>query len=387
MHRNRPRYRPAALGHLHAHSLVHRDIKPSNIIYIDGQPRLADIGLVTGTDATQSLVGTLGYIPREGPGKPNADLFSLGKVLYEMATGKDRTDYPEIDNPTPELRQLNKIILKTCHDDPAQRYATAPQLIEDLDACAATEPLIHADAQRPAPPRPAKLAALAIMAGLAWALFGPDPIPTGLAHLDRGLVAHYPFDGNASDISGHAHHGQVKGATPAPDRHGRAKSSYHFAAGHILLPQTLATQFAGAKPISVSVWVKIHPEHIHSNRAIFGIGELAYFKSFSICMVSGQLAFSQFLDTVLLSGVPIADNHWHHCAATFDGKKITLNVDGKFAATKPIKATVSPKTAILGARYDLVPHEIWHGPLDNLRIYNRALNATEIYTLHQQEKP
>jgi hypothetical protein len=34
--------------------------------------------------------------------------------------------YPEIDNPTPELRELNKITLKTCHDDPAQRYATAP---------------------------------------------------------------------------------------------------------------------------------------------------------------------------------------------------------------------------------------------------------------------
>ena len=378
----------AALGHLHQHSLVHRDIKPSNIVYIDGQPRLADIGLVTGTDATQSLVGTLGYIPREGPGKPNADLFSLGKVLYEMATGKDRTDYPEIDNPTPELRELNKIILKTCHDDPAQRYATAPQLIEDLDACAAAEPLIHATSPRPVPPRPAKLAAaLALVAGLAWALLKPSDIPTGPVHLEKGLVAHYPFDGidgNASDITPHA---QIKGATPAPDRHGKPNHSYHFGKGHILLPQTLATQFGGAKPISVCVWLKIAPKHSHSNHAIFGIGEAAYFKSSGICMVSGQFAFSQFLDAPLDSGVPIADNRWHHCAATYDGKKVALYVDGKFAAAKPIKLTVTPKQAILGARYDLVPHETWHGTLDNLRIYNRALNPAEIYTLFQQEKP
>jgi hypothetical protein len=104
-------------------------------------------------------------------------------------------------------------------------------------------------------------------------------------------------------------------------------------------------------------------------------------------MVSGQFAFSQFLDAPLDSGVPIADNRWHHCAATYDGKKVALYVDGKFAAAKPIKLTVNPKQAILGARYDLVPHETWHGTLDNLRIYNRALNPAEIYTLFQQEKP
>src|SRR6185503_5002462 len=85
-----------ALEHLHGEGLVHRDIKPSNIIFVNGAPKLADIGLVTETGHTQSFVGTEGFIPPEGPGTEQADLFSLGKVLYEIATGRDRQDFPAL---------------------------------------------------------------------------------------------------------------------------------------------------------------------------------------------------------------------------------------------------------------------------------------------------
>ncbi|PYI81426.1 MAG: hypothetical protein DME26_19970, partial [Verrucomicrobia bacterium] len=127
-----------ALAYLHEQGLVHRDLKPSNIIFVKGAPKLADIGLVCGTEGTQSYVGTEGYIPPEGPGTPQADLYSLGKVFYEMATGKGRDQFPDL--PTDlrgnieraALLEFNEVLLKACTGDVRRRYQTAHELETDL---------------------------------------------------------------------------------------------------------------------------------------------------------------------------------------------------------------------------------------------------------------
>src|ERR1043166_4244823 len=67
-----------ALAYLHSQGLIHRDIKPSNIIFIKGEPRIADIGLVAEIGEGKSFVGTQGYFPPDGPGTPSADIYSLG---------------------------------------------------------------------------------------------------------------------------------------------------------------------------------------------------------------------------------------------------------------------------------------------------------------------
>jgi CHASE2 domain-containing sensor protein len=130
-----------ALGSLHDQNLIHRDIKPANIIYLKGQPKLADIGLVTEIQSTHhdvSLLGTEGYIAPEGPGTPAADLYSLGKVLYEACMGLDRRRFPELPTAlydgadSAERMQLNRIILRACEPRPADRYATAAEMQADL---------------------------------------------------------------------------------------------------------------------------------------------------------------------------------------------------------------------------------------------------------------
>ena len=128
-----------ALAHLHEQGLVHRDIKPSNVIFVNGVAKLGDIGLVTDAGDTQSIVGTEGYLPPEGPGTPQADLFSLGKVLYEISTGMDRRRFAELPEDLhawpdrTDVIEFNEVVLKACAKSVKQRYASAEQIRADLD--------------------------------------------------------------------------------------------------------------------------------------------------------------------------------------------------------------------------------------------------------------
>lgn len=123
----------AATAFLHRKGLVHRDLKPSNIIFVNGQPKLADIGLVTDALEAHSYVGTEGYLPREDSGTPAADVFAIGKILYEMSSGRDRLDFPGAPAPEAHTKsqlfpKLNNIVFKACQDDPKRRYKSAAAL-------------------------------------------------------------------------------------------------------------------------------------------------------------------------------------------------------------------------------------------------------------------
>lgn len=126
------------IGHLHAGGLLHRDIKSANVIFVNGVPKLADLGLVVEAGESRTFVGTEGFIPPEGPGTMTADIYAFGKLMYEVATGRDRMEFPSLPlhRNSPEqnrdLLELNAVLLRCCASDPMERYQSTSELLADL---------------------------------------------------------------------------------------------------------------------------------------------------------------------------------------------------------------------------------------------------------------
>jgi CHASE2 domain-containing sensor protein len=125
------------LDFLHQQGLVHRDIKPSNIVFVNGRPKLADVGLVRKASENSTWVGTPPYMPPrpEPPGTATADIYAMGLVLYVISSGKKPDSFPELLSALveqPEFMRLNEIICKACQPTASQRYASAAEMLEAL---------------------------------------------------------------------------------------------------------------------------------------------------------------------------------------------------------------------------------------------------------------
>lgn len=121
--------------------LVHRDVKPENILFVQGVPKLSDIGLVHSVSRTGSIGGTLGFIPPERlragtTGNDHADdLYACGKVLYCCLTGNSAGEFPALPRGVlgdAECRQLNRVVLTACGRRRGQRFLTAGEFSRAL---------------------------------------------------------------------------------------------------------------------------------------------------------------------------------------------------------------------------------------------------------------
>ena len=126
------------LQYVHEHGILHHDIKPNNIrVTPGGVVKLVDFGLVrrvVSPTEEVSLRGTPAYIAPEvlrgEPATPGADLYALGVTLYEVLTGN--LPHREYLNLTPLPKALRPIVRKLLAPNPAERYTSAREIVQDL---------------------------------------------------------------------------------------------------------------------------------------------------------------------------------------------------------------------------------------------------------------
>ena len=217
----------------------------------------------------------------------------------------------------------------------------------------------------------------------------------------NGLVAWLPFDGNAEDYSGNNNHLAVVGATAGQNRFSEQIKSLSFTNN----PET-ATNYLKAEQVSefklnqysVQVWVRNRLFYPSFYEQIYALGPDWWNRGTAFGMsINGQLKtvgtehWTAVKGYVGASGGQITNGEWYHLVSTYDGSNLKIYVNGILKDSVPTPISFDGQTQfVVGARPDgPSPGKLmggFNGDLDDMAIWNRALNAEEINKLYSEQK-
>jgi len=231
--------------------------------------------------------------------------------------------------------------------------------------------------------------------------WGGTPAPSS------GLIAYYPFSGNANDASGNGHHASVHGAVLVTDRNGSVNRAYGFGGIDDYLEVPHSPLLQPATQISICAWINpvafYHGlcqgnDIVHKGVADHEAGcyLLRYVDNgpsndcYQINDLEQHFALGITFDDYdrrYLHGVRrVRPNQWQFIVGTYDGSSMKLYVDGVLDATMQTSGALRANTRNLFIGKD--DHPDWpypiNGRVDEVRIYDRALSATEVWTLYNQ---
>lgn len=206
----------------------------------------------------------------------------------------------------------------------------------------------------------------------------------------QGLVAYYPFNGDAQDESGNGRDATVNGATLTEDRFGHMDQAYSFDGVDDFVEGT--NVIPNYENATISVWVKssVIPENVvrgivSKPRSQTGGGFRLGVKAAS---GSGDLGFNN--GEVNLSRAttdPITDGSWHHLVGTVSGGVATLYLDGVEASRSNTFTTSDITSSVnlqIGREMPAGEYRYVDAAIDDVRVYDRALTAAEVQALYRE---
>jgi hypothetical protein len=207
--------------------------------------------------------------------------------------------------------------------------------------------------------------------------------------INRGLVAYYPFNGNANDESGNGNHGVISGAVLSSDRNNTSSSAYLFSGSQYIRIPNSSSLSLGYSDFTVSTWIKT----TSSGSAIIYSDDSDDFRpGFELSHI-GSGAVYEFSpttngNTLGLGKVPMNDGKWHQLILTCDRDgRSKIYVDGMLDVDQASDLTLASISNSVDSRIGMNPTGGggFVGLIDEVRIYNRALSAAEVGQLYQSE--
>ncbi|MBK9736633.1 MAG: T9SS type A sorting domain-containing protein [Saprospiraceae bacterium] len=201
------------------------------------------------------------------------------------------------------------------------------------------------------------------------------------------LIAWYPFEGNAKDKSGNDHNGTAKGAILTADFFGKPLSSYYFNGGSQNIEVLNTSKLNFQDGITLSLWCK---PNLGSDKEKFLVSHGSWQNRWKLSITpTGNLRWTintltKIVDTD--SDIIVTNDSIYHVVATYDGETALIYVNGHLNAFKPLTGKIRTTTLPL-LMGQMIPSDAaynYKGILDEIKIYDYAINPVNVNLLYQQ---